>query len=334
VDVLAERLRAQLLSGPPASSPAEAVEHLLAVQGQDLVAARLGVRARSTGLTAADVDLALNERELVVSWLNRGTLHLVRAEDFWWLHALTTPQLATSNRTRLRHEGVDEAQADRGVEVVRAMLAQGPRTRTALRDALAAAGVPVRGQAVVHVLVLATLRGVCVRGPVIGREQAFVLLEDWLPDLRPVERELAQHELGCRYLRSHAPATDRDLAKWAGLPLAAARQALRDCPAPTPTRAALPPPRLLGMFDELLMGWASREPVLGEHSELVTSNGMFRAVMLIGGRAAGTWTRPDGRVRFEPFVPLADDALEALTREAVDVERFLGPPTARERRQP
>lgn len=83
----------------------------------------------------------------------------MRAEDFWWLHALTTPQLAISNRTRLRQEGVDEAQADRGVEVVRAMLAQGPRTRTALRDALAAAGVPVRGQAVVHVLVLATLRG-------------------------------------------------------------------------------------------------------------------------------------------------------------------------------
>ena len=42
VDVLAERLRAKLLSGPSAPSPAEAVVHLLAVQAQDLVAARLG----------------------------------------------------------------------------------------------------------------------------------------------------------------------------------------------------------------------------------------------------------------------------------------------------
>ena len=42
VDVLAERLRAQLLSGPPASSPAEAVGHLLALQAQNLVAARRG----------------------------------------------------------------------------------------------------------------------------------------------------------------------------------------------------------------------------------------------------------------------------------------------------
>ncbi len=331
VDVLAERLRAQLLSGSPASSPGEVVERLLAVQAQDLVAARLGVRARSTGLTAAAVDRALNERELVVSWLNRGTLHLVRAEDFAWLHAITTPQLATSNRTRLRQEGVDEAQADHGVEVVRAELTQGPRTRTALRHALAAAGIPVRGQAAVHVLVLATLRGVCVRGPVVGREQAFVLVADWLPDLKQMNKEMALRELGRRYLPSHAPATDRDLAKWAGIPLAAARQALRNCSTPTPIGIALPRPRLLGMFDELLMGWASRDPVLGEHSDLVTSNGMFRAVMLIGGRAVGTWTRRDGRIQLEPFEPLSDDALEALTLEAADVERFLGLPAARVR---
>jgi hypothetical protein len=36
---------------------------------------------------------------------------------------------------------------------------------------------------------------------------------------------------------SPSPATDRDLAKWARIPLAAARQALCDCPAPTPTRS-------------------------------------------------------------------------------------------------
>ena len=46
---------------------------------------------------AADVDAALEDRTLVVSWLNRGTLHLVAAEDYWWLHPLTLPQLATSN---------------------------------------------------------------------------------------------------------------------------------------------------------------------------------------------------------------------------------------------
>ena len=115
MDVLAHRLPAQLLCGPAARQAVGVVKQLLALQAQDFVGVRLSVRARSTGLTAAHVDRALAERELVVSWLNRGTLHLVRSEDLPWLHAPTTPQLASSNRTRLRQEGVDEAQAERAV---------------------------------------------------------------------------------------------------------------------------------------------------------------------------------------------------------------------------
>ena len=102
-----------LRSSPNGSSPrawpgrlraiASAVaERLLAVQGQDPRGARLAVRARSEGLTAADVDRALSEeRSLLITWLNRGTLHLVRSEDYPWLHTLTTPPLLTSATRRL-----------------------------------------------------------------------------------------------------------------------------------------------------------------------------------------------------------------------------------------
>ena len=76
--MIAERLTAQLLAGPPARSPVAVAERLLAVQAQDPRGFRLAIRARTTGVTAADVDRALDERELVVAWLNRGTLHLVR----------------------------------------------------------------------------------------------------------------------------------------------------------------------------------------------------------------------------------------------------------------
>jgi len=78
-------LAAQLLLGPPARSVGQVVDRLLAVQAQDLRAARLAVRARTTGLTAADVDRELDNGTLVVTWLNRGTLHLVRSQDYWWL---------------------------------------------------------------------------------------------------------------------------------------------------------------------------------------------------------------------------------------------------------
>lgn len=74
------------------------------------------------------------------------------------------------------------------------------------------------------------------------------------------------------------------------------------------------------------MGWASREPLLGSCTHLVTSNGLFQEVILVNGRAVGTWTRTRARVELEAFEPLDDRVLTALAAEAADVERFLGFP--------
>ena len=167
--VTAERCAAQLLCGDRAGSAGQVARWLLAIQAQDLRGARLAVRARSAGLSASDVDAALADRSLVVSWLNRGTLHLVRAEDYWWLHPLTTPQLRTGNSRRLTQEGVPPDDAERAVATVRAALAaDGPLVRSQLRERVAAAGVRTEGQALVHVLALASIRGLIVRGPTAG----------------------------------------------------------------------------------------------------------------------------------------------------------------------
>lgn len=70
------RLTAQLLAGAPAHTPVAVAERLLAVQAQDPRGARLAVRARTEGVSAADVDRALTEdRSLLIAWLGRGTLH-------------------------------------------------------------------------------------------------------------------------------------------------------------------------------------------------------------------------------------------------------------------
>ena len=95
---LAERLSSQGLTAP-LPDPVAVAERLLAIQGQDPRGARLAVRARTEGLTVADVDRALTEdRTMLITWLNRGTLHLVRSEDYPWLQALTTPPLLTPTR--------------------------------------------------------------------------------------------------------------------------------------------------------------------------------------------------------------------------------------------
>jgi DNA glycosylase AlkZ-like len=337
--VTAERCAAQLLCGDPARSAEEVTRRLLAVQAQDPRGARLAVRARSAGVYASDVDAALASRALVVTWLNRGTLHLVSAEDYWWLHPLTNPQLRTGNASRLAQEGVPPHDAERGVAALRAALGcDGPLTRAQLRERVAAAGVRTEGQALVHILMLASIQGLIVRGPMAGRDQAFALVQDWLgaPPPVPLDRGAALGELARRYLAGHAPAGDADLAKWAGIGLRDARAGLARCGArqradglaelsagPERAAAVLPPPRLLGAFDPLLLGWASREPVVGPHRRIVTDNGLFRPFALADGRAVATWTIAGGRVVLAPFAPLDAGTKEALDTEAVAVTRFL-----------
>jgi hypothetical protein len=336
---LAARLSAQLLSGPPARRAEEVAERLLAVQGQDPRGARLAVRARSQGVTAADVDRALTEeRSLVISWLNRGTLHLVRSEDHPLLHALTTPQLVTQSRRRLAQEGVPPGDAERAIaEVERALAADGPLTRDDLRARIDAIGVRTERQALVHILFAASLRGLIVRGPMIGAKHAFVLVRDWLGEPAPIDRERGLAELARRYLAGHGPAGDRDLARWAGMPLRDARAGLgaiareleesgdglvdlRKRRAP----ADFPPPRLLGAFDPVLLGWTSREDIVGPHRHLVTDNGMFRPFAMVKGRAVATWSMPKGEVVLEPLARISKADRLGLERDAEDVVRFLG----------
>jgi hypothetical protein len=345
VTPLPARLTAQQLAGEPARDAIAVAKRLLAVQAQDPRGARLAIRARTlgSGVGAADVERALSdERSLVISWLNRGTLHLVRREDWPWLHALTTPPLTTASARRLGQEGVPPADAERGVAAVeRALAGEGPLTREQLRERIAAAGVRTQGQALVHVLMAASLRGLIVRGPLVGARHAFALVRDWLGEeaLKPVDRDAALAELARRYLAGHGPADARDLARWAGLPLRDARAGLAAiAPAleqradglldlarrPAGPAAALPPPRLLGAFDPLLLGWCSRADVLGAQGVgVVTTNGLFRPFALVRGRAVATWRLAGGEVTLEPFGRLTGRVTAALERDAADVKRFL-----------
>ncbi len=174
------RLTAQLLAGAPARDPVAVAERLLAVQAQDPRGARLAIRARTAGVTAADIDRELTERRsMVISTLNRGTLHLVRSEDYPLLQLLTTPPLRTSSATRLAQEGIDADTAARAVKLMeRAIAGDGPLTRAALRERLERAGIPALDRTMIHLIFRASIEGRIIRGPMSGRQQAFALVRE------------------------------------------------------------------------------------------------------------------------------------------------------------
>ena len=333
------RSAAQGLAGAAPTEPSAAVSHLLAVQAQDLRAARLALRARGAARHAAEVDRALtDDRSLVAGWLLRGTLHLVARDDFGWVHALTADLSAATLRRRLAQLGSDPEQAV--PLIVRALAVEGPLSRGALAERLATAGIRAEDQAVPHLIAHAAAAGQLVLGPVRDGERCFALTHDWLGPPAPApDRDAALAELARRYLRGHGPASDADLTAWSGLPLRDARAGLaaiaseleqHDGLVDLARRPAAPsrlPPRLLAGFDPYLLGWRDRTfAVAPEHARRVhPGGGMLRATAIAGGRAVGTWTRRGGGGVVEPFAPLPERVAAALGREAQDVTRFEAP---------
>jgi hypothetical protein len=333
-----QRGAVQLLHRPPGYRAVDVVRTLLAVQAQDLRAAKLALRARGELFTARDVDAELTEsRTLVRGWLGRGTLHIVAREDYWWLLALTARARYTTNSRRLREEGVSEADAERALEIIeRALAEEGPLPRKALAERIAAEGIRTEGQAIAHLMLLSNLRAVTVLGPVRAGSQHFVLARDWLGEPEPPDRDAALAELARRYLTGHGPATAQDLAAWIGLPLRDARAGLKAIATevvelgedmydlatndPVPERV---PPRLLGAFDPYLLGWKDREfAVPPEHARAVhPGGGIIRPVATVDGLVVGTWSRRDG---LDVLDPLDDRTADALAAEAADIVRFEG----------
>jgi DNA glycosylase AlkZ-like len=305
------------------------------VQAQDLGAGMLSLRARVPGLTIPAVHAEIEARAVVVTWVNRGTIHMLCPDDLPWLLALTAPTQQAGIARRFGEHGFGMDAADQAVTVIeRALADEGPLTREDLRDRVTAAGHMAQGRALVHLLFHASYRGVIVRGPVVGRQHRFVRTADWLGAQRAtLDRDAALAELARRYLAGFGPATAADLAHWAGLPLRDARAGLEaiarelvhhdaglvdlERRAPAPERV---PQKLLPLWDDLLVGWKDKSAVVDPaHAGRIFSGGMIGPAATRAGRVVGRWSARAGKVTVEPFAGSA----RGFAAEARDVQRFL-----------
>ncbi len=329
---------------------------MLAMQGQDLPGARWSVGLRGR-VTDEEVGAAFDTGDIVRSWPMRGTLHVAAAEDIGWMLDLMAPRVVAATATRRAQLGITADDLRRARDAAVGAL-EGSRvlTREALLTVLTASGIVIDGQRGYHFLGYLAQTGVIVLGPVTGRQQSFVLLEEWVRTPRLLERDEALGELARRYLRSHGPATDRDLARWSGLPLRDVRRGMAvsgaelarleldgttyhlapeilDGAAALSPKPQVPGVRLLPGFDEYLLGYLDRTAVLApEHAQAVVpgNNGMFLPTILIDGEVVGTWKRTAGTrevvIHLSPFGALPDAAREGLVGAVLAYGVFLGRP--------
>jgi hypothetical protein len=316
-EALRLRLAALLLRDHPSGAPrdvAGVVEWFGAMQAQDLSSAMWSLGLRLPGSTAAGIHDALERREALRTWPMRGTVHLVPPRDARWMLELTGERALTGVAARRANLGLTEAMADKGVEALAAALRGRRLTRAECVQVLTDAGVTATGQIGYHMLWYASQRGVTCIAPNVGKEQTFVLLDEWAPEQASPSPEEALGILALRYFRSHGPATRQDLARWAGLTAAEVRQGIAAAgDALTTVRVdgaeMVADPALLGPhadaddvlvlpgFDEYMLGYKDRSMMLDDaHKEAIVpgGNGVFQSTIVRAGRVVGTWKRTVG----------------------------------------
>ncbi len=342
------RLQALGLAGPSpvASDPEGVVAHHLAMQAQDFPASRWAVGSRLPECTEARVLAAYDAGAIVRSWPMRGTVHVVAARDLPWMLEHLGPRALMGVRRRWDHLGIDEPFLERAREVALALLSGGGRaTRGEFTEACREAGLEMTGQRSYHATWYLSQTGTLVHGPTRDGEHQLVLLDEWIPDPRTLDRPAALRELGLRYLEARGPATVDDLVHWtkltksdAGKALEADGERIIEVEGPGgPFRMlakqldTLDPDRVevdrsvlaLAAFDEHLLGYRVRDCVLDpDHATRVDPgrNGVFRWTLVAGSRVVGTWKRIRRTrhvvVEVTPFGPLParvrDRAPEAI----------------------
>jgi hypothetical protein len=311
LNIARQRLHNQHIANPPFVKPGEVVKWLGAVQAQDYLGALWAVGLRTKGTTEGDIVQAQARRTIVRTWPMRGTLHFVAAADARWMLKLLTPRVIAGTASRYKQLELDQATFSRSEEaLVRALQGGKQLAREEMYRVLESARISTAGQRGIHILGRLAQEGLICFGARAGKQQTFVLLDEWVPRSTKLERDEALAELTRRYLTGHGPATAQDLAWWSGLSAADARQGIELAKAhlvqenyasqtywlALSARSAQSTARrayLLPGFDEYLVGYRDRSAVLDPAYARQTNDGggMLSPTIVIDGKVAGTWKR-------------------------------------------
>ncbi|WP_321417898.1 winged helix DNA-binding domain-containing protein [uncultured Methanomethylovorans sp.] len=312
LDIASLRLHNQQITGTLYHTPADLVKHLAALQAQDYAGVKWSVGLRLTESTKVDFDKAIADKTIVRTWLMRGTLHLVAAEDIYWMLELVAPRIIAGSATRHQRLGLDNEIFAHCKDIFIHALSGGKQlTRDEMYKLLEDQNISTVGQRGYHILWWSVLEGLICVGPEDGKQQTFVLLEDWIPKNTILKRDEALAELARRYFTSRGPATLQDFVWWSGLKITDARFGLKAVASQLEqitidNRTYWMPPNapqisikvqkmyLLPGFDEYMLGYKDRSAVLNaQYSQQIVpgNNGMFSSTIVKDGQIVGTWRR-------------------------------------------
>jgi hypothetical protein len=275
--------------------------------------------------------------------LFRFTLHAVDAADLSWARAAMQSRARDAGyHAVLDDSGLTAERVDDLLERLSTVMAE-PHGHAdmerVLSELVPEADDPARLWSALRVV--GSFRHATTTDPwSFGRRPTF------LPCTAAAHDELAATaELVRRYLTAFGPATVADMSQFTILKRSALREVVEsmadvvtvagpdgaqlvdvngDGPPPEADMATLPP-RLLGMWDSVLLAYADRSRVIpDEHRpHVIRRNGDVLPTVLVDGLVRGVWRTSADAIEVRALEPLDDATLNSLDEEARDLRELL-----------
>jgi Winged helix DNA-binding domain len=332
------------------AAPVAMVEHLLGLQAQAPMPPYYGLWSRLEDFDPHELGRLLTDREVVRLTLMRATVHLVTPRDAALLRPLVQPVIERSHNGAFgrRMGGADPGELAR---LVPELLAGEPLTAREVARALVERGIGEDVEAIANaVRTYAPVVQVPPRGVWgAGGKARYATLEAFTG--RELEAEPSVDEVVLRYLGAFGPASVMDMQNWSGLtrlkPVFGRLRPrlvtfadedgrelfdLPDAPRPDPETPA--PVRLLGEYDNLLLGHADRRRIIPADFpwSAMLAPGRFVSNLLVDGTLRATWwLERDGRrvtLAIRPARGFTKGEREAVGDEARAMVDFAAPEAA------
>ena len=330
----------QLLLQRESLAIADAVRRVVALQAQHPASPYLALWNRLSNFNATEVDAAFASYTVVRSTLLRITMHAVHADDYRDFREAMEPSLraARLRDKRFTASGLTLEAADALMPELLDFTAEA-RTAAECQDWLGERlGAPAHPGVWWALRQYAPLWHAPTGEPWSFDTQRMYIAANSRPALAdPNASEAALQTLIKRYLEGFGPASVADMAQFAMVNRARARAAVQalgdeleplagpnnavlyDLPgAPRPAAETPAPPRLLAMWDNILLAYVDRSRVIPApyRKHITRINGDVLPTLLVDGYVAGVWRPVDGKIEATAFHPLLDEVWHELETEA------------------
>lgn len=335
----------QLLLRRESIDVVDAVHRIVALQAQEPASPYLALWNRLVDFDPTELDAAFADHAIIKASLMRITLHAVHPEDYPAFHNAMVSSLRASRLydRRYKSTGLTVADADAFLPHLLEFAAQ-PRAKAEFEALVETQlGVPQPRMWWAH-KTFAPLMHSATGGPwSFGSRASYVRARPAPLDVDPAE---SIQWLARRYLEGFGPATAHDFGQFTLLTRASSREAMQAlmaagavhrlegpggielfdvAGASVPDEDTPAPPRLLGMWDLVLLAYTDRSRIIPPdyRKQITRMNGDVLPTLLVDGYVAGVWRPFEGGIEATAFHPLSDEAWEGLTAEARTLVAFL-----------